>query len=279
MTEQVDWNRLWQKCRQERTWQGKTQADWNRRAAGFARRNKASQYVTDFISRLSLRPDMTVLDFGSGPGTLAIPLARKVRSVTAVDFSSEMLDRLAARCQREGVDNIKIVNGSWTDDWAGLGIGTYDLVIASRSLSVDDLGAALVKLNRSAKEQVIIGDRVGSGPFDPALFRAVGREFVPGPDYIYTVNILYQMGIYAKVDFIDILEPKAYGSREEAQDSCVWMLDQLTPDEQVALHRYFDQILTENQDGTWSMSGHHGSKWAVISFAPVSLGATSEGPH
>lgn len=266
---QVDWNHLWRESRKQRTWQGKTQADWNRRSAGFARRNTASQYVTEFVCRLSLRPDMTVLDVGCGPGTLAIPIARQVRSVTAMDFSSEMIERLGSRCKAEGVGNIEMVNGAWEDDWSPLGIGSYDLVIASRSLSVDDLGAALAKLNSCAKELVVIGDRVGSGPFDPALFRAVGREFVPGPDYIYTLNILYRMGIHAKVDFIDVQEAKVYDSRAAAQDSCVWMLDQLTPDEQDALTRYFDRVLIDNQDGTWSMSGQQHTKWAVISFTPV----------
>lgn len=269
MADQLDWNHLWREGRKRRTWQGKTQADWNRRAAGFARRNTASHYVTEFVKRLDLRPDMTVLDVGSGPGTLAIPVARQVRSVTAVDFSTEMLDRLAARCQVEEIGNIEIIKGAWEDDWASLGIGSYDLVIASRSLSVDDLGAALGKLNACAKELVVIGDRVGSGPFDPALFHVVGRQFAPGPDYIFTLNILHQMGIYAKVDFIDIQEAKVYESRAAAQDSCVWMLDQLTAEEHVALDRYFDQVVTENQDGTWSMRGQRHSKWAVISFTPV----------
>ncbi|MBU4154140.1 MAG: class I SAM-dependent methyltransferase [Proteobacteria bacterium] len=270
--DQVDWNRLWQESRKGRTWQGKTKEDWNRRAAGFARRNTASQYVTDFISRLRLRSDMTVLDVGSGPGTLAIPVARQVRSVTAVDFSSEMLEQLGARSISEGVDNIEIVHGSWEDDWSALGLGAYDLVIASRSLSVDDLGKALIKLNACAREQVVIGDRVGSGPFDPALFRAVGREFSPGPDYIFTVNILYQMGIHATVDFIDIQEPKVYDSRQAAEDSCSWMLDQLTLEEQGALTRYLDNILIENQDGFWSMKEQRVAKWAVISFTPVRQG-------
>jgi len=268
MMDAIDWNRLWRQGRERRTWQGKTRADWNRRAAGFARRNTASPYVTEFINRLNLRPEMTVLDMGSGPGTLSIPLARRVRSLTAVDFSTEMLERLGARCQAEGITNIELINGAWEDDWPSLGIGTYDLVIASRSLAVDDLGAALGKLNASAREQVVISDRVGDGPFDPALFQAVGRPFVPGPDYIYTVNILYQMGIHAAVDFIDLPETKTYESREAAMDSCLWMLDQLAADEQAAASRYFDRILMENQDGSWSMLGQRQPKWAVISFTP-----------
>lgn len=271
--EQIDWNTLWRQSRQRRTWQGKTQEDWNQRAAGFARRNLASQYTTEFIKRLTLRPEMTVLDMGSGPGTLALPLARQVKQVTAVDFSKEMLDRLASRAAAEGIDNIEIIYGAWADDWRALGIGSYDLVIASRSLAVDDLRGALGKLNACARGQVVIGDRVGCGPFDPALFRAVGRDFVPGPDYIYTVNILYQMGIHARLDFIEIQEPKVYESRQAAIDSCAWMLHQMTASEQSALERYFDQILIANAGGSWSMAGQVQPKWAFISFDHLTLKA------
>jgi SAM-dependent methyltransferase len=267
----IDWNRLWLESRSERTWQGKTPEDWNQRAGGFARRNASSQYATEFLRRLDLRPEMTVLDMGCGPGTLAIPLAGRVKQVTAVDFSTAMLDRLAERAAGAGITNIEIINGSWEDDWSSLGIGGYDLVIASRSLSVDDLQGALVKLNNCAREQVVIGDRVGNGPFDPALFQAVGREFVPGPDYIYTVNILYQLGIHARVDFIEIPEPKTFESREAAIDSCAWMLHRMTAGEQEALARYFDEVLKRNADRTWSMKGQISPKWAFISFTPAGV--------
>lgn len=267
--ETIDWNTLWGKSRQQRTWQGKTREDWNQRSAGFARRNTASHYTQEFVRRLALRPEMTVLDMGCGPGTLAIPLARKVSKITAVDFSSEMLGHLAERCGKEGITNIELINGAWEDDWQALGIGTYDLVIASRSLAVDDLRAALTKLNAAASELIVIGDRVGHGPFDPALFRAVGREFVPGPDYIFTINILYQMGIHARLDFIDIQEPKRFESRQAAINSCAWQLHQLTPEEQPLLDRYFDKILVANADGSFTMTTQQQTQWAVISFSPV----------
>ncbi|MDD5758592.1 MAG: class I SAM-dependent methyltransferase [Desulfobulbaceae bacterium] len=267
--ETIDWNVLWKESRQKRTWQGKTREDWDQRSAGFARRNTASHYTQEFLRRLTLRPEMTVLDMGCGPGTLAIPLAHQVKRVTAVDFSSEMLNHLAERSAQEGITNIESINGAWEDDWRALGIGTYDLVIASRSLAVDDLRGALTKLNAAAKELVIIGDRVGHGPFDPALFHAVGREFVPGPDYIYTINILYQMGIHARLDFIEIQEPKCFESRQAAIDSCAWMLHQLTPEEQPMVDRYFDRILIANADGSFSMTSQVQTQWAVISFSPV----------
>ena len=64
------------------------------------------------------QPGWTVLDMGCAAGTLAIPLAGKVRSVTAVDPSPRMRDLLRQQCEAKGIDNIRIVDGSWG---AGLG--------------------------------------------------------------------------------------------------------------------------------------------------------------
>ena len=262
----IDWNSLWQEEWRKRTWQGKTKADWNRRAAGFAKRNASSSYVLEFISRLDLDPEMSVLDMGAGPGTLAIPMAGKVKEVTAVDFSAEMLSLLKERILQEGITNIYPLEGSWEDDWRSLGIGLHDLVIASRSLAVDDLRNALIKLNNIAKQRVVISDRVGSGPFDPALFEAIGRKFVPGPDYIYTVNILYQLGIQARVDFINIRQPGKFDSREAAINSCSWMLGEMDAAEEEMFNRHIDARLSINSDNSWSLQDQTRPKWALIQW-------------
>lgn len=263
----IDWNELWRQARAEKTWQGKTKQDWNDRAAGFAKRHVGSDYVREFVDRLSLDTGMTVLDVGAGPGSLAIPVARQVKGVTAVDFAPEMLAILRQRASEEDIGNITTIDGAWEDDWQALGIVPHDLVIASRSMSVDDLQGALQKLQTFARQRVVIGDRVGSGPFDPALFAAIGREFKPGPDYIYTINILYQMGIHAQVDFIDLSPGRTYNSRQETIDSCSWMLGDLTPEEDEKLLRHLDGRVCQNSDGGWMLTNEVCPKWAIISWA------------
>lgn len=49
------------------------------------------------IENIELRPDMEVMDFGAGTGLLTSHIAPLVNSVTAVDISAAMLDRLAAK--------------------------------------------------------------------------------------------------------------------------------------------------------------------------------------
>ena len=260
----IDWDTMWQESRAHKSWQKKKSSDWDRRAAGFAERNLDSPFVAQFMAHLQTEPDWTVLDVGSGPGTLAIPLAKQGRQVTALDYSAAMLAELDKQAKAAGLDNITTVQASWTDDWQALGIARHEVAIASRSLSVDDLKGALRKLNAWASRAVYVVDRVGAGPFDPDLFAAIGRNFEPGPDYIFTLNILYTLGIHAQVDFISLDNRRTYGSREEALQSYRWMVDDLTALEEERLAVYVDARLSQIADGSWQLARQTPPRWALI---------------
>ncbi|MGV1100172.1 class I SAM-dependent methyltransferase [Thiovibrio sp. JS02] len=260
----IDWNRMWQEARATKSWQKKKSSDWDKRAASFAQRNVDSPFVSTFLAHLRLKPEWSVLDVGCGPGTLALPLAQRTRKITAVDYSAAMLAELAQRARAAGLANIETIQASWSDDWQQLGIPRHDVVIASRSLSVDDLAGALAKLDAWADKAVYLADRVGAGPFDPDLFHAIGRAFSPGPDYIFTVNILYTLGIHAHVDFIGLDHPRTYGSREEALQACAWMVDNITAEEEKRLAEYVDARLCRLDEKIWRLNRQTSPQWALI---------------
>lgn len=262
----IDWNRLWQEARQQKSWKKKGKKDWDARAAGFAKRNSDSSYADRFLQLVKPEPHWRVLDIGCGPGTLALPLAAQVKAVTALDFSAAMLHELEIRAAEQGITNIATIQACWTDDWQQLSIPAHEAVISSRSLSVTDLKSALEKMNRWATEKVFIADRVGSGPFDPELFAAVRRPFDPGPDYIFTVNLLYQMGIHPKIDYIELDQRKTFASRDDALASCRWMFDDLSPADEVRLAAYVDERLEHNAAGTCSLRRNTRVKWALLSW-------------
>jgi len=262
----IDWNRLWQEARLRKSWKKKGEKDWDNRAAGFAKRNIDSSYADRFLQLVQPEPHWRVLDIGCGPGTLALPLAAKVKSVTAIDFSPAMLHELEKRAAQQGITNIATIQASWTDDWRKLGIPVHEVVISSRSLSVADLKSALEKMNTWATEKVFIADRVGGGPFDPDLFAAVGRPFDPGPDYIFTVNLLYQMGIHPKIDYIELDRTKTFATRDDAIESCRWMFDDLSLADEVRLAAYVDERLERNEAGTYNLRRSTRVKWALLSW-------------
>lgn len=260
----IDWDTMWRESRAHKSWKKKKSSDWDRRAASFAERNIDSPFVAQFLSQIRTQPDWSVLDVGCGPGTLAIPLAGQVRQVTALDYSASMLAELEKQAQAKGLANIKTVQASWTDDWQTLSIPRHEVAIASRSLSVDDLKGALRKLDSWASKGVYLVDRVGAGPFDPDLFAAIGRDFEPGPDYIFTLNILYTLGIHAHVDFITLDHRRSYGSQEEAIQSHRWMVDDLTAEEEKRLTAYVNAGLSQLDEQTWQFSRQIAPQWALI---------------
>jgi len=262
--EEIDWNQLWQEARRAKSWKKKERSDWDERAAGFATRNINSPYVSQFLARIPLERNWSVLDVGCGPGTLSLPLAHEVRRVTALDFSAAMIAELTRRAQEGGLKNITALQAAWDDDWEALRIAPHDVAIASRSLSVDNLEGALTKLDCWATRMVCIADRVGAGPFDPDLFATLGRPFSPGPDYIYTVNLLYTMGIHAKVDFITLAATRRYASPEEAIQSHAWMVDDLMPAEKERLTEYVENRLRHTPDGGWEFRRRVAPRWALI---------------
>ncbi|MDR2550615.1 MAG: class I SAM-dependent methyltransferase [Desulfobulbus sp.] len=262
----IDWSRLWRQAQADRSWQPRGVADWDERAVSFARRTGQSAYADAFLALLKPEPDWSVLDVGSGPGTLALPLAARVRTVTCIDFSAKMLAILADRADRARLNNIAALPLSWDDDWRARGLHPHDLVIASRSLAVADLGAALRRLNEFAAHRVAVTDRVGAGPHDPDAFAAVGRPLRPGPDYIFTVNILYQMGCLATVDFIRLEETARYRSLEQALARYHWMLPGLDTRENTRLQAYLLSISKNHDDGSISLHPRHVPTWAYISW-------------
>ncbi len=264
----IDWNLLWQKAREEKTRRSKGPDDWDRRAAPFFKRNIHSVYSKKFIKLLKPEKSWTILDIGCGPGTLALPLARRVKKVTALDFSPKMLAILEQQARKKEILNISTHNLSWTDAWGEGGITPHDVTIASRSIAVEDLRSALEKMTKYAKKSVVIADRVGHGPLDPEAYKIVGRELKTGPDYIYTINLLYQMGIQAKIDFIPIEDTQSYPSLNEAVESYEWMFHDLTADEKNRLKKYVQSITTTTSEGRFSIHRKHVPTWAYIWWHP-----------
>ena len=262
--EEIDWAALRRQAQVKKGWRNKGPGDWDAKAASFASRNKSSAYIDLFLDLLPIDPSLTVLDIGAGPGTLALPLARRYASVTAIDFSRGMLEVLDTHAREEGVDNITTVHCAWEDDWREKGLAPHDIAIASRAMAVEDLEAALRKINAYAKKFVFLSDRVGPTPFDVEAFTAIGRPFAGGPDYIYTLNMLYSQGIHANVSMLTLERELTYPSMDEALRSYSWMFNELSDTEKQALKRYLASRIVRRDDNSLTLRRQSPPRWAVI---------------
>lgn len=252
-----------EKPRALRSSPSRDQSFWDRRAASFAEYATGTGYAERFLKLMNVDPDWTVLDMACGGGTLAVPLAGKVKEITAVDFSENMLRILEKRCGEKGITNVRTVHGRWEDDWDELGIGRHDVAIASRSLLADDVHASLAKLNAAAGIQVFISTAVGDGPFDRRLFEAAGRAFTRGPDYIYYYNLLHRMGIQTNVAFVREDHETSWKTFNDALDAQRWMFGNLTESEEDRIKDYLLENLLYT-GGLWRLPYERSCRWAVM---------------
>lgn len=177
----------------------------------------------------------------------------------ALDYSKEMLNTLHKNAQEQKLNNIHLLNVSWYDSWEK--VPHADIVIASRSMEVVDMKEALQKLHDKAKKRVYISYKVGGSFLSDEILHAMQKEVIKKPDYIYVVNVLYQMGIHAKVDFVQSEgRSTIYNSLEEFIQSVSWSIGELSHEEiQRLSHFYTDKIQYEKK-------GIDYVTWAVISW-------------
>lgn len=236
---------------------------WDGRAQEFSEHAASTGYPEAFIRVMQPRKTWKVLDMACGGGTIAIPLARKVKSITAVDFSKRMLDIVDWRRHIGGITNVKTIQGRWEDDWGSLGIGVYDVAIASRSVIGDDVKGSITKLDRAARKAVYISTIVGSGPFDKELYESTGRTFNTGKDYIYYYATLYEMGIMANIAFIPEHYRNQWDSHEEALEDQRWMFRGMTEEEEDKVRAYLKRRLVQVL-GRWRLPYSRQCRWAVM---------------
>jgi SAM-dependent methyltransferase len=260
---EIDWNRICAGKRKEKTYPSGNAVYWDKRAPSFARNASKSDYVGKFLKFIEVKSRWTVLDVGCAAGTLAIPLAERVKTVTAVDISGNMLALLQERCSKLAITNIRTIHAGWEDNWDAMGIGIHDVAIASRSLITDDFRNAITKLNNAARKRVYLSTIVGDGPLDRRIFEALGRELNPGPDYIYVYNLLYQMGITANVNFITYKERNSYESHEDAYRVIKCRFEEMNTKEEETLWNYLKEHLV-CRNGNFEMSYSRKIRWALL---------------
>lgn len=107
---------------------------WNRRSQAYSALRQKELESDDalcwqefLMDRLPKKPDLRILDAGTGPAFLAIILAKAGASVTALDFSPSMLEEAEKNAQKEGV-SIRFVRGDVMD--LPFGEESFDAVIS-----------------------------------------------------------------------------------------------------------------------------------------------------
>jgi SAM-dependent methyltransferase len=214
----IDWARIWHRQMDEATFRGQGAGFWDNWARALPVKTKHSGYVEQVMSRLRLGPDDSVLDVGAGTGALAIPLAKKVRHVTALDQSTVMLEMTLKSALLEGLHNLTTLNLDWTRAEAGRDFKQHDVVVVSRSLpSGEDIRQSIRLIDAAAGRYCYITWKAdGHDDLEAELSELLGIPYVSFPGHIVIYNLLHSMGIYANIELFATEGCRRYESLEEA---------------------------------------------------------------
>ena len=146
----------WEKAWVDKVGSKKKQKKWTKDTPKihFEKVAARDEYHEKLIPKLILDKEDRVLDLGSGEGSVTSLIARKVKSVTALDSSSMMLDMLKQRINHYNIDNIDIIEMDMED--ASLeNLGKYDVIVASRSfVGIHKVKDTIVNINEIANKYV-----------------------------------------------------------------------------------------------------------------------------
>ena len=221
-----------------------------------------ADYAENFVSLMDFDSNSTVLDVGCGGGILTIPLAKKVKQVTALDVSKVRINQVEEKAKLEDLSNIKFVCQDWQRTSLN-SLGKHDIVIASRSLGMFDLYHELKKINDASTESVYISRNTNStDTIRMELHRIIGLKYTDLPSYIYVFNMLYQMGILANIKFITCQRKEFYENIEHALKIWMWRLGEpFSFQEQIK--QYLTHTLVQTGNGELHTTPSE-AKWALM---------------
>jgi ubiquinone/menaquinone biosynthesis C-methylase UbiE len=134
------------------------------------------------VDRIDL--DNKVIDIACGPGTLALSLAGRAQSVTAIDIEEGLIGYAADRAQKKGISNVnfKVLDAS---DLSCFTDSEFDFAVTSMAIHQFEPGLAIKILGEMKRisRKVIVADY--NCPMNPGIYRtlAFGIERLAGGDH------------------------------------------------------------------------------------------------
>jgi len=207
MTTTTDWAELWHELA-SRDLQASNEgaAQMVDRWRGVARRLDSGTQDPDplldhVLARLT--PEITVLDVGAGIGRWTLPIARRVRRVTAVEPLFGMRQVLVERATAQGVANLDVLDAPWLTAQ----VPPHDAVVAAHATyTTTDLLGFVGKMEACARQSCYLALRVPA--YDGIigeLSERINRRWHDSPNFIVGYNLLLSAGFHPNV----LMEPAA----------------------------------------------------------------------
>jgi len=252
----IDFIKIFDIQHKETIFKPKSKEDWDNKAKSF-NQFQSSLYYYKFLSKININEIESVFDVGCGNGNLALKFLEKGKKVVGLDYSDGMLKIFKENTKN--YKNVKAIKKAWEEDWSDVDI--CDIAVVSKSFEFENLSVrdAIEKLNAHVKKRVYLTYYVGNY-LDDEIIDFIGKEIVNRPEYILLLDVLYQMGIKAKLDFI--MEEGIVGDLnfEEFLQFVEWKIGELNSREIEKLKKYYHLKKSKDKPLFKPM------KWAFISW-------------
>jgi SAM-dependent methyltransferase len=204
--------------------------------------------------RALLKPDDALLDIGAGGGRLALPLARVVREVIAVDPSRGMLKMLEESIAEHGAGNIRVVQGRWPEIAPGL---EADVALISHlGYDVEAIGPFLDAMEAAARRMcvAVLLERPPPTEADRMWPAVHGVERAALPSLPEFLNLLVARGTLFEVKLVE----RAAQTYEQPEQAMIWLRSQLWTrpggSKDQLLRRLLDERATSDGAGLYAIS-------------------------
>lgn len=275
-----NWNEIWKRqldCNGKSRVTGDCATMWatKERALEYLTMSRADEErIEKELQSLPLSRDARVLDIGAGPGTLAVPLARRVAHVTAVEPAQGMVEVLADRLIDEQVENVSCVQKRWEDVDIDSDLdGPYDIVIASFSLGMPDIRAAIEAMCSVSTGWIYLYWFAGLNSWEHEMLSLWptlhGHPYCPGPKVDVLYNVLYSMGIYPNMDVTKMERTTSFPTLDDAVVEYSRRFNADTPEKQRVVKEHLSSMLTPDGESLQFRGMHTRVKlwWRVVDSA------------
>ncbi|NAS89442.1 class I SAM-dependent methyltransferase [ANME-1 cluster archaeon AG-394-G21] len=193
---ELNWKAIWEEKQKQRMKPLKITFDPEFRAKfadDYSEQAKYNNYeygrkAVDALSEI-LDKDFEVLEIGAGPGTLTIPLAKKVKKVVAIESSETSVDYLRENMKESRVENVEIVNENWLEMDAREIKDKFEFAVCSHFLwQMKNLDTHLEMMEQASREYCAVIQPAGRDSIVKEMWTKITGEsymgeFEPDADY------------------------------------------------------------------------------------------------
>ena len=221
--------------------------------------------------RALARSDETWLDIGAGAGRYALPLAEAVKSVIAVEPSAGMRQALRTGLAEHGIENVRIVPGTWPESLGQLGpLPAADVsLIAHVGYDIEAIGPFLDAMEEATRARcvAVLTDRSPASVADPFWPLVHGEERVALPALPELLEVLHARGRETEVLRVE-RPPRTFDS---VPALTAFVRRQLFIAEDGERDVHFRAVLPDRivqRDGGWTLADRPAGSIGIVTWAP-----------